>query len=321
MIWKRWGAALDRLPSKAGLPVGIGVGAVAGALLLLAPTAVWVPAFLVLMVAAGILAWSGESIEASPAAFREAGAGFEMVSISAGMFLMGSLEKEKGRYDDEGPAHEVGISAFLCMKTPVTRGLYADVMGADPGWPKGGTDNCPINNVSWFDAVEFCNRLSKREGLAPCYERAGRKVIWLREADGYRLPTEAEWEYACRAGTQTRWSFGDDEGRLADHAWYIGNTKDKKPQRVGQKRPNPWGLHDMHGNIREWCWDWLGPYEPAFAQDPAGLDGGPGRLVRGGSYLNTAWFLRSAIRFRYEPKVRDKFIGFRCVRVQRQVVR
>lgn len=151
MVWKRWGAALDRLPARAGLPLGLGLGALIGALLLLTPAAVWVPAFLLLCGAAGFLAWSGEPVEALPApaprveavptvpVATEAHAGFELVAIPAGRFLMGSPKEEEGRYDDEGPAHEVGISDFLCMKTPVTRRFYAAVVGAAPGWPEGET--------------------------------------------------------------------------------------------------------------------------------------------------------------------------------------
>jgi eukaryotic-like serine/threonine-protein kinase len=331
MDWKRWGATLDRLPAKAGLPLGLGLGALGGALLLLTPSAVGVPGFLVLAAAAGILAWSGEPVEtlpvspspAEPDPVLEAPAdkgalpAIEMVAIPAGRFLMGSPEEEEGRFDNEGPVHEVGISAFRCMKTPVTRRLYTAVMGADPGRPEGPADDRPVNNVSWLDAIEFCNRLSEREGLAPCYERTGDEVTWRREAGGYRLPTEAEWEYACRAGTRTRWSFGDDEGRLADHAWYGGNAGGE-PQPAGQKKPNPWGLYDMHGNVWEWCWDLYGPFEPASAEDPAGPADGAGRLLRGGSFFGTAGDLRSAFRDRGGPEIRFRNFGFRCVRGPRR---
>lgn len=300
MNWKHWGATLDRLSAKAGLPLGIGLGTLAGALLLLTPAVVWVPAFLVLFTAAGFLAWSGEPVEALPVgpprvepvptvpAVQGVVAGIEMVAIPAGRFLMGSPKEEEGHYSEEGPVHEVGISPFLCMKTPVTRRLYAAVMASDPGWPEGDEGERPVNNVSWFYAVEFCNRLSGRDDLAPCYERVGDEVTWHHEASGYRLPTEAEWEYACRAGTQTRWSFGAEEERLTDYAWFEGNSGGK-PQPVDQKKPNPWGLRDMHGNIFEWCWDRFGAYEPGLAQDPTGPSDGPDRVVRGpGATLQTA---------------------------------
>ncbi len=322
MVWKRWATALDRLPPQAGLPLGLGLGALAGALLLLAPAVVWVPAFLLLFVAAGVLAWSGEPVEVLPVPEQlpapAASTGLiEMVALPAGRFFMGSPAEEEGRYPSEGPVHEVGISAFRCMKTPVTRRLYAVFLGTDPGWPEGEADDRPVNNVSWFDAIDFCNQLSEREGLTPCYERLGDEVTWYREADGYRLPTEAEWEYACRAGTQTRWSFGDDEPRLTDHAWYDANAKGN-PHPVGQKLPNPWGLHDMHGNVYEWCWDRYGAYGPEPTQDPTGPTEGPGRLVRGGSFAYPARFLRSAYRSRFRPGIRIRFIGFRCVRGPRR---
>jgi formylglycine-generating enzyme required for sulfatase activity len=326
LVWKRWATALDRLPPQAGLPLGLGLGALAGALLLLAPVAVWVPAFLLLFVAAGVLAWSGEPVEVLPVAeplpappvTPAAGIDLiEMVAIPAGTFLMGSPAGEDGRYVNEGPVHEVVVSAFQCMKTPVTRRLYAAVLGTDPGWPEGEADDRPVNNVTWSGAIKFCNQLSKREGLTPCYEHVRFEVIWHREADGYRLPTEAEWEYACRAGTQTRWSVGDDEARLADHAWYDANAEGN-PHPVGQKLPNPWGLHDMHGNVWEWCWDRYGAYEPGFAQDPAGSLEGSDRLARGGSFLSLAGFLRSAIRVRGWPEGRGRGVGFRCVRGPRR---
>jgi formylglycine-generating enzyme required for sulfatase activity len=239
--------------------------------------------------------------------------GLGLAAIPAGRFLMGSPEKEEERLDEEGPLHEVGVSAFSCMKTPVTRRLYAEVMGTDPGSPEGETDGRPVNNVTWLDAIDFCNRLSAREGLAPCYEREGDEVVWHREAGGYRLPTEAEWEYACRAGTQTPWSFGDDEKRLADHAWYDENAEGA-PHPVGEKAPNSWGLHDMHGNVWEWCWDRYGTYEAAFAQDPAGPADGSGRLVRGGCFDLEARNLRSASRDWVRPGHRNSYVGFRCVR-------
>ncbi len=178
-----------------------------------------------------------------------------LVDISAGSFRMGSPEGEPGRYDNEGPVHEVTVSPFRCMQTPVTRRVYKEVMGVDPGWPEGEADERPVNNVNWFEALRFCNRLSERERLKPCYRfRDETTPIRDGEADGYRLPTEAEWEYACRAGTDAPWSFGDNEAELGRYAWYEKNSGDV-PHTVGELEPNAWGLHDMHGNGREWCWD------------------------------------------------------------------
>ena len=170
-----------------------------------------------------------------------------MVSIPGGAFLMGSPDDEAGRADDEGPVHEVRIAAFECMPHPVTRRLYWKLIGTDPGWPEGEADERPVNQVSWYDALAFCNRLSQHAGLTPCYRLdAPEQTAWNQAADGYRLPTEAEWEYACRAGSRTRYSFGDDERQLAAHAWYSASSG-SEPHPVGQKEPNRWGLRDMHG--------------------------------------------------------------------------
>ena len=183
--------------------------------------------------------------------------------------------------------------------------------------------------------MEFCNRLSKRAGLVPCYRfDAPGRAEWDQAADGYRLPTEAEWEYACRAGSQARYSFGDDERQLAKHAWYAANSG-KVPHPVGQKEPNRWGLHDMHGNVWEWCWSDYEPY-PSKARDRAIADY---RVLRGGSFVDPAeglrsagrvWgrpeggsffsagFLRSAVWDWFRPEVRYDDDGFRCARGPRR---
>jgi formylglycine-generating enzyme len=176
-------------------------------------------------------------------------------------------------------------------------------------------DDLPANNVSWHDAVAFCNRLSRLEGLAQAYiiqEDGG--VTRVPEAEGYRLPTEAEWEYACRAGTETAYSFGDDEAELGDFAWFRKNADDVRP--VGRKKPNPWGLHDMHGNMYEWCWDSYSPYpyKGPIVTSPAGGV----RVVRGGSFVRVARHLRSANRHGLSPEDRLGSIGFRGVRGPRR---
>jgi sulfatase-modifying factor enzyme 1 len=134
------------------------------------------------------------------------------------------------------------------MRTPVTRWLYLEVMGADPGGPEGMADERPVNNVRWFDAIAFCNRWSERAGLTPCYVIDSDNVTWDTTKDGYRLLTEAEWEYACRAGSEGRWCFGDEEEKLSNYAWFRANSNNQT-QPMGQKRPNAWGLYDMHGNL------------------------------------------------------------------------
>ena len=262
---------------------------------------------------------------ASPRATSLAVDGIPLVEIPAGSLVMGSAEVMGAAHDedadesDETPAHRVYVSAFRCMVYTVPRGLYADVMGQDPGRPETASPELPVNNVSWFDAVQFCNALSERDGLQLCYRFDGRDVVWNIDADGYRLPTEAEWEYACRAGTETCWSFGNDESQLGEYAWFDNNSN-QRPHPVGRKKPNAWGLHDMHGNVWEWCWDWYARYpdRPSgqIDRDPMGPPGSAAniKIVRGGSFAYGAWFLRCALRGRFEPDDRGMDIGFRCVR-------
>jgi sulfatase modifying factor 1 len=237
-----------------------------------------------------------------------------MVSIPGGTFSMGSPDDEAGRSNDEGPVHEQHFAAFECMPYPVTRRLYRDLMKRDPGWPEGESDERPVNKVRWDEALEFCNRLSVDAGLTPCYRLDPlEQPAWDQAADGYRLPTEAEWEYACRAGSRTRYSFGDDERQLGNHAWYAANSGGN-PRPVGQKEPNRWGLHDMHGNVWEWCWDVYHPYALKARDRPLGTY----RVLRGGGFGHAAGDLRSALRYRGRPNFGGQFIGFRCVRGPRR---
>jgi formylglycine-generating enzyme required for sulfatase activity len=228
---------------------------------------------------------------------------------------MGSPEAEEDRDADEGPVHKVRISPFACMRVPVTRRVYAEVLGEDPGWPEGAAADRPVNNVSWFDAIRFCNSLSEREGLSPCYQIASEAVTWQFAANGYRLLTEAEWEYACRAGSTGSWSFGD--GKLLEkHAWFEANSGGE-PHPVGTRKPNRWGLYDMQGNVWEWCWDWYGPYTSQPQADPVGAEDGSDRSLRGGAFI-TPRNLRSAIRGWFVPENRNRIIGFRCARGARR---
>jgi formylglycine-generating enzyme required for sulfatase activity len=170
-----------------------------------------------------------------------------------------------------------------------------------------------VESVSWFDALAFCNELSREEGLTPFYLIDGQQVeVPDRDGTGYRLPTEVEWEYACRAGSATRFCFGDDAAALGAFAWYGGNS-DKHAHPVGQKRPNAWGLYDMHGNVAEWCWDGYEahyyrklpgavPFDPSQAAD---------RLIRGGSWGRDPRGCRSTYRGPAAPSLRDLAGGFR----------
>ena len=240
----------------------------------------------------------------------------EMVSIPADHFLMGSGEKESMAQSREFPAHKVNLGAFELARTPLTRKQYIVVMGeerAPDSWSKNQNPELPANKLSWFDAVDFCNALSERDGFEPCYMRDETRVQWDHEADGYRLPTEAEWEYACRAGSTSPWFFGDDEAKLKDYGWYDQNGG-RKIQPVAQLKPNDYELYDMAGNVWEWCWDWYGDYVENEQSNSDGPEDGQYRSLRGGSAWGGARSLRSAVRSRDEPEYRSVVIGFRCAR-------
>jgi len=231
-----------------------------------------------------------------------------MVRIAGGTFLMGSPSSEVRRHSGE-VQRKVTVNGFYMGKYPVTQQEYQSVMGTNPSDFKG--DNLPVERVSWFDAIEYCNRLSQREGLTPAYTINGTNVIWNRNANGYRLPTEAEWEYACRAGTTTRFNTGDDITSL--QANFNDNEGGTTP--VGTYAPNAWGLHDMHGNIDEWCWDWYASYDMNEVNNPVGASSGSTRVVRGGGwYGSAARNLRSASRGGNDPDIRVNDQGFRLVR-------
>lgn len=252
------------------------------------------------------------SAEASTSYFITNSLGMKLAAIPAGRFTMGSPENEPERYDNEGPQHEVELTkGFYLGVYPVRQDDYQAVTGSNPS---NFTDDGhrPVERITWFDAVAFCNRLSQREKLSPCYRIDGQKVQ-TEVGNGYRLPTEAEWEYACRAGTTTRWWFGDNELRLGDFAWFDENS-DGMTHPVGQKASNDWGLHDMHGNVWEWCDDWYGMYSSDQAIDPTGSEHYTGRILRGGSWLYGACYCRCAFRLAYRPDLRSYFNGFRVVR-------
>jgi formylglycine-generating enzyme required for sulfatase activity len=265
-----------------------------------------------------------------------------MVRVEGGTFTMGSPANEKGRKNDE-VQHQVTVSSFYMGKYEVTQKEYQEVMGTNPNEFKG--DNLPVENVSWYDAVEYCNKRSRMEGLTPAYtmnknqrdpnnynysEYEEWTVTWNKNANGYRLPTEAEWEYACRAGTTTAFSTGNNI--TTNQANYNGNepynnnakgTYRGKTTAVGSFAPNAWGLYDMHGNVWEWCWDWYGDYSSGSQIDPDEPDFHSFRKVaRGGGCSAPGPILRSAYRidsrtsgygFNYSSGGEDR-IGFRLVR-------
>ena len=235
-----------------------------------------------------------------PAAVCPAG----YVRIEPGTFTMGSPTGEEGREDDESQ-HSVTITRAYCMKaTEVTRGEWQAVMGSNPAWFKMCGPNCPVETVSWDDAVGYANALSRREGLPECY--AGSTFAGLG-CKGYRLPTEAEWEYAARAGTTAA-----TYGNLDSLAWYNENSG-YATHPVGQKQPNPWGLYDMLGNVTEWTGDWYGDY-PGTVTDPTGPAAGSSRVIRGGSWDSDARGARAAFRSYRMPDFRQVNLGFRLSR-------
>jgi formylglycine-generating enzyme required for sulfatase activity len=202
----------------------------------------------------------------------------------------------------ETPQHRAKISKPFCLGVcEVTQADYGQVMDRDPSKFKGDP-NRPVEEVNWSDAVEFCQRLS-----ASPKEKATGAV--------YRLPTEADWEFACRAGTPTRYSFGDAPTALSQHAWWKDNSQGQT-QPVGRLRPNAWGLFDMHGNVWEWCEDWYGPYQAGTVSDPGGADTGSYRVLRGGGWYDDGRYCRSAFRLRYVPGYRNLGRGFRVVQVR-----
>jgi formylglycine-generating enzyme required for sulfatase activity len=240
------------------------------------------------------------------------------VPIPAGKFLMGSPASEPGRWDDE-VQHRVTVSSFYISKYEVTQKEWREVMGSNPSYFKG--DNLPVEKVSWYDAIEYCNRRSQREGLTPAYTRSGDTVTWNRNANGYRLPTEAEWEYACRAGTTTPFHTGNNittsQANYDGNYPYNGNAKGvyrEKTWAAGSGAANAWGLYDMHGNVWEWCWDWYGEYDIRPQTDPVGPATGLGRVYRGGSCYDDGRRGRSAFRDGYDPASRSYALGFRLVR-------
>ncbi len=230
--------------------------------------------------------------------------GMKLNLIPAGSFIMGSPASEEDRGGDEYQ-HEVTISnPFYMQTTEVTQGQWTAVMGTEP-WKgrehvKEGP-NYAASYVSWDDAVTYCKKLSAKEGKT------------------HRLPTEAEWEYACRAGTGTAWSFGNDEKVLGDYAWYNKNANDideKYAHSVRQKNPNAFGLYDMHGNSVELCIDYYDQeyYKMSPEKDPPGPTSGVLKVLRGGTWFNNSHDTRSADRHRFRVDERNHFIGFRVVR-------
>lgn len=238
--------------------------------------------------------------------------GVEMVLIPAGSFMMGSDSGD----EDEKPAHSVTVAGFYMDRDEVTQKAFEAVTGTNPSKFKDPLK--PVERASWMAAIKYCNMRSLKEGLKPCYNLQTTECDF--SANGYRLPTEAEWEYACRAGTSAAYSFGDNAGELPGRAWLNSNSE-QTTHPVGKKQANPWGQYDMHGNVAEWCNDRYGDKEYALraSDNPRGPAKGEERVLRGGSWRGGADRCRSSARASETPGLADvcfgyEAYGFRCVR-------
>ena len=256
----------------------------------------------------------GESPKSGPASgttIRSA-CGLNLVPIPAGEFTMGV---EDGAIDAK-PAHTVKVDGFLMDEQEVTQEVYEKVIGKNPSRCKNPRN--PVEQVTWTAAVKFCNARSIQEGLTPCYDTNKWECDF--SATGYRLPTEAEWEYACRAGNNARYYFGEAIEELKSYAWFDGNSQ-SKPHPVGQRRPNAWKLYDMAGNVWEWCNDFYGAkyFRDSPSENPRGPQKGEKRVLRGGAWSSSAENCTSWVRNCDEAGLTDVCLtmdsnGFRCVR-------
>ena len=245
--------------------------------------------------------------------------------IKGDTFQMGSPESEPERSSDE-IQHNVTVGDFYMSKTEVSQKEYQKIMGENPSDTKG--DDLPVTNITWYDAVEYCNKLSQKEGFTPCYTISGNTVTWDKSANGYRLPTEAEWEYSARANTTTPFSFGDyvhnsdancynayGYNNDASGNWVNGSDAYlRKTVTVTQYSANDYGLYNMHGNVAEWVWDWYSEYDSKTSADPTGSESGNAKVVRGGGWNDHPKHIRSAYRGAQPADVGLYSIGIRPVR-------
>lgn len=270
--------------------------------------------FAAVLAVAGLAGCGRQTGESSPTRIQtiKTACGMEMVSIPAGQFTMGVSD---GPIDAK-PAHPVKVDGFCIDQHEITQAVYEKVTGKNPSRRKNPQN--PVEQVTWSAAVRFCNARSVQEGLKPCYDTNTWECDF--SASGYRLPSEAEWEYACRAGSSTRFYFGESAEELKSFAWFEGNSQ-SKPHPVGQRKPNAWGLYDMAGNVWEWCNDFYGAkyYRDSPSDNPRGPKQGEKRVLRGGAWSSSAVNCASWIRNCDEAGQTDVCLtmdsnGFRCVR-------
>lgn len=237
----------------------------------------------------------------------------DMVFVEAGTFIMGCDRNKSDCGDDELPAHEVTLSSFFISKFEVTQKLWRSVMGNNPSNVKG--DNRPVVFVSWKDAIEFCNKLSAKEGLEPAYKIDSSGVSCDLRSNGYRLPTEAEWEYVAKGGIKGKTFLYGGDNSIDAVAWYKSNSGGTIHE-VGMKKANELGIYDLSGNVWEWCWDFYGSYKATNQNDPKGPISHANRVARGGSWNRDDKFCRTTNRYGFTPDDIGKDLGFRIVKSQ-----
>ena len=236
----------------------------------------------------------------------------EVVKIPMGSFLMGS--DEEGTFGDEKPVHKAVLTHdFYMMKYEVTQEFYMELVPENPSKFKECGSDCPVEMVSWTDAAQFANALSRSHGMEECYSIGLGQTIWEKGygCSGWRLPTEAEWEYAAKAGSDTLYAGSNN---ISEVSWYGEDPKEGTTHPVGGKAPNAWGLYDMSGNVWEWCWDWKGRYSRGGRTNPRGPMHGEFRVRRGGSWFYGEEGSKVAFRYSGLPDSREPATGFRLVR-------
>lgn len=254
-----------------------------------------------------LLIWAAElTVSAAP----------DMVLVQGGPFIMG--DDSSDALESEKPSHQVTVNSFYVGKFEVTFDEYDAFCTAtgrqEPSDANWGRGQRPVISISWYDALDYCNWLSQREGLTPVYSGQGNNVVYDSGASGYRLPTEKEWEYASKGGLKSRGYKYSGSDNIHSAAWYIGNSGNRT-RLVGQKRANEWGIYDMSGNAAEWCWESYGSYAESGTNKNFGTDGD--RVIRGGSWYSFASYVRSSARGGAAASSTSPYIGFRLARTER----